>query len=179
MSETLGKHVCRHCKTYATSRWNTCDICVKHMQHPDGTLVTYVWNICNTQIKHMQHTSETAETFGTIHLQHTCIVMATYATSTWNTCNMHVKHLKHLKHMLATCTFSLAPSVYTKIWKRISEARELPKSCQQGIDCVRIETSWFGCSTRIGFLQIAPAVNDRGYDWCWDETCWTLQKEKC
>ena len=32
--------------------------------------------------------------------------------------------------------------------------------------------------TRIGFLQIAPADNDRGYDWCWDETCWTLQKGK-
>ena len=32
--------------------------------------------------------------------------------------------------------------------------------------------------TGIGFLQIAPKNNDRGYDRRWDETCWTLQKGK-
>ena len=32
--------------------------------------------------------------------------------------------------------------------------------------------------TRIGFLQIAPADNDKGYDRRRDKTCWTLQKGK-
>ena len=49
------------------------------MQHLDKTLATYVrnnWNIWN------------------IHLQHTCIAIATYATPIYF-CNIHIKHVQH------------------------------------------------------------------------------------
>jgi hypothetical protein len=62
---------------------NTCNICVKHMQHPDKTLATCVWNICNIQIRHLlQHTFETEETFAKIYhmwqLQHTSETLEIY-----------------------------------------------------------------------------------------------------
>ena len=62
--------------------------------------------------------------------------------------------------------------------RRILEARELLELCQQVIHCMLIETSWFGCNTRISFLQIAPVDNDKGYNQRRDKTCWTLQKGK-
>jgi hypothetical protein len=56
-SETRGKHMCSHCKTYVTlhimcetyttSEWNTCNISVKHMQHSHKTRSTYIWNNWN------------------------------------------------------------------------------------------------------------------------------------
>ena len=42
----------------------------------------------------------------------------------------------------------------------------------------RSETADSDAKTRIGFLQIVPADNDKGYIRCQDETCWTLQKGK-
>jgi hypothetical protein len=82
------KHFESYCKTFATSRQNICNICVKHIKHPDNTcnvrlkkqmkhleemFATYVYShcnifniliyFCNIQIKHLQHTSETLETY--------------------------------------------------------------------------------------------------------------------
>ena len=52
-------------------------------------------------------------------------------------------------------------------------------------DCVikgsvvgRLEITDSDAKTRIGFLQITPADNDKGYAQRWDETYWTLQKGK-
>ena len=48
---------------------------------------------------------------------------------------------------------------------------------KESIAC-RSEPADSDTKTRIGFLQIASADNDKGYDRRWDKTCWTLQKEK-
>ena len=42
----------------------------------------------------------------------------------------------------------------------------------------RSEPADSNVKTRISFLQIAPADNDKGYDRRQDKTCWTLQKGK-
>ena len=68
--------------------------------------------------------------------------------------------------------------VTPKFGRRVTGTRELPRSCQQGINCIQIRISWFECSTGISFLQAAPTGNDKGYDRCQDETWWTLQKGK-
>ena len=49
-----------------------------------------------------------------------------------------------------------------KFGRRIAGTQKLPRLCHQGI----------------GFLQIAPADNDKGYDRRRDKACWTLQKGK-
>ena len=48
---------------------------------------------------------------------------------------------------------------------------------KESIAC-RSEPADLDTKTRIGFLQIAPADNNRGYDRRWDETYWTIQKGK-
>ena len=48
---------------------------------------------------------------------------------------------------------------------------------KESIAC-RSELADSDAKTGIGFLQIAPADNDKGYDRRQDETCWTLQKGK-
>jgi hypothetical protein len=76
--ETRGKYVCSHCKTYSTSRWNTCNIYVK-------IYATSGWNNSKISVKHMQYPHKTRATSawnnGDIWnrgLQHTCIVIATH-----------------------------------------------------------------------------------------------------
>jgi hypothetical protein len=53
------KDVCIAIATYATSRWNTCDIISsKHRKYLKRTLETYMYNhsnICNIQVKHLKH----------------------------------------------------------------------------------------------------------------------------
>jgi hypothetical protein len=51
--------------TFATSRWNTCNIRLKRLKHLKHMLETYVYShnsIWNIQMKHLKHTSETLET---------------------------------------------------------------------------------------------------------------------
>ena len=48
---------------------------------------------------------------------------------------------------------------------------------KESIAC-RSEPTDLDAKTRIGFLQIAPADNDEGYDRRQDKACWTLQKRK-
>ena len=48
---------------------------------------------------------------------------------------------------------------------------------KESIAC-RSELADSDAKTGIGFLQIAPADNDKGYVRRQDETCWTLQKGK-
>ena len=48
---------------------------------------------------------------------------------------------------------------------------------KESIAC-RSEIADSNTKTRIGFLQIAPVDNDKGYDLRRDKACWTLQKEK-
>ena len=48
---------------------------------------------------------------------------------------------------------------------------------RESIAC-RLEPADSDVQTRIGFLQIAPADNDKGNVRRQDETCWTLQKVK-
>ena len=48
---------------------------------------------------------------------------------------------------------------------------------KESIAC-RSEPADSNAKTGIGFLQIAPADNDKGYVRRQDETCWTLQKGK-
>ena len=47
-----------------------------------------------------------------------------------------------------------------------------------GINCVQVGISLFESNTGFGFLQIAPAENDKGYGVRRDKACWTLQKGK-
>jgi hypothetical protein len=75
-------HMCNTRSTFKTCRCNTCNICVKHMQHPDKhtcniclkkideTLETNVSNITVQPLQHMQHTD--------LLLQHLYETLATY-----------------------------------------------------------------------------------------------------
>jgi hypothetical protein len=64
-----------HCKTYATSRQNTCNMCVNICNIQTNTLATYIYNhcnvcnilihFCNIHMKHLQHTCETSKTLET------------------------------------------------------------------------------------------------------------------
>jgi hypothetical protein len=60
------KHLQRICETYATSRYNTYNECLKKkMKHLEQTLETYVYShrnmcnimiyFCNIKMKHLQH----------------------------------------------------------------------------------------------------------------------------
>ena len=42
--------------------------------------------------------------------------------------------------------------------------RELEAPKDHGIDCIKVDISRFEYSTRIDFLRIAPADNDKSYD---------------
>ena len=48
---------------------------------------------------------------------------------------------------------------------------------KESIAC-RLEPADSDAKTRMGFLQIPPADNDKGYIRRQEEICWTLQKEK-
>ena len=66
--------------------------------------------------------------------------------------------------------------------QNLEEESQGPESSQdhvikESIAC-RSEPTDSDAKNRIGFLQIAPADNDKGYVRRQDETCWTLQKEK-
>jgi hypothetical protein len=50
-------------------------------------------------MKHLKYTFETTETLENICLQHTYIIIATYATSQIIFCNIQMKHLKHKSEM--------------------------------------------------------------------------------
>jgi hypothetical protein len=89
------KHLKNHCNTYTTSRKNTCNICVKHMQHLDKytcnihlktneTLRTDVWNISVQPLQHMQHSD--------LLLQHPYETLATYPWNNWKTWNIRLQH---------------------------------------------------------------------------------------
>jgi hypothetical protein len=76
--KTLETYVCNMYvyatsrSTFATSRQNTCNICLEQMKHLEHTLETYVYShynmcnilisFCNIDIQHFQRTSETSET---------------------------------------------------------------------------------------------------------------------
>ena len=76
----------------------------------------------------------------------------------------------------------LTPSarfVFTpKFKRRIAGTRKLSRSCHQGIDCVKVDISWFEYNTVIGFLQIAPADNDKSYDRRQEKHVGLYKKEK-
>ena len=99
--------------------------------------------------------------------------------------NRNNYHLIVLSDMPAICKHAQVCSnscrckcLHKNLEEELQGFRSSQKSCHhQGISCVEIGTSWFRC-TRVGFLQIAPANDDRGYDRRWDETYWTLQKRK-
>ena len=68
--------------------------------------------------------------------------------------------------------------VYTKIQKESQGLKDSQDHViKESITC-RLEPADLDAKTRIGFLQIAPADNDKGYVWRQDKTCWTLQKGK-
>jgi hypothetical protein len=61
--------------TFATYRWNTCNIRLEQMKHLELTLKTYMYSyynicnipiyFCNIDIQHLQYTSKTSETLQT------------------------------------------------------------------------------------------------------------------
>jgi hypothetical protein len=105
-SNMCQKHLKKNLKTLekllqkiCSIQKNTCNICVKHMQHPDK-------HTCNIRLKNRRNIWNKC-------LQHTWIVIPTHAISRstftisiWNTYNLLIKQLKYLKHTLATCAFS-------------------------------------------------------------------------
>ena len=68
--------------------------------------------------------------------------------------------------------------VYTKIWEEECGNSKLPRWCHQGIGCIRIDTSWFRCGTRIGSLPMTSTDNVNKLRLASGETCRTLQKGK-
>ena len=82
----------------------------------------------------------------------------------------------------------LAPLTFTKIYFSLYLHQNLEEESQglessqdhvikESIAC-RSEPADSDAKTRIGFLQIAPADNDKGYARRQDKTCWTPQKGK-
>ena len=68
--------------------------------------------------------------------------------------------------------------VYTKIWEEERENSKLPRWCHQGIDCIRIDISWFRCGTGIGSLRTTSADNANELQLASGKTCRSLQKGK-
>ena len=68
--------------------------------------------------------------------------------------------------------------VYTKIWEGERGNSKLPRLCHQGINCIRVDISWFRCGTRIGSLRMTSADNDNELRLASGNTCRTLQKGK-
>jgi hypothetical protein len=84
-TKTLATYVLKHLKhlhiyvisksIFATSKWNTYNIGLKHMKHLERTCERYMYRhckmcnvsiyICNIDIKHLQHISEISETLET------------------------------------------------------------------------------------------------------------------
>jgi hypothetical protein len=109
-NETLAKICTKHLKTletytcnmhayatsrsiFATTKQNTCNICLEQIKHLKHTLKTYVYSgasACCLAIT-------------------TCAIsQSTFATSIYKTYNIPQKHIKHLKHAhIATCAFSV------------------------------------------------------------------------
>ena len=68
--------------------------------------------------------------------------------------------LERIHNELITSHNMLKEDVYTKIWKKSRRDSKAPKI--MSIAC-RSELTDSDAKTRIGFLQIAPADNDKGY----------------
>jgi hypothetical protein len=77
-------------QSYGTSKWNTCNVCVKYMQYPDkhtcnmrleNTDETYLWNTRNICLQHVSETIATYATSPDLLLQHPYETNATYI---WN-----------------------------------------------------------------------------------------------
>ena len=68
--------------------------------------------------------------------------------------------------------------VYTKIWEEERRKSKLLRLYHQGIDCIRIDISWFRCGTGIGSLRMMSADNDNELRLASGNTCRTLQKGK-
>jgi hypothetical protein len=101
----LIKHLKYASKALAKTPKNTWNHC-KYMQHRDKSLTTYAWNICNIQISTLATYIKNGWNIGNKSVQHTCIIIATYATSRStsatsirSTSNIPMKHMKHLKHV--------------------------------------------------------------------------------
>jgi hypothetical protein len=84
-------NMCNTRSTFATSRWITCNIQPKHLQHTFETLAKHLKTL-ESHCKHMQHTDETLITYVWKHMQHPDKTLATYVwkidetfgTEAWN-----------------------------------------------------------------------------------------------
>ena len=65
-----------------------------------------------------------------------------------------------------------------KFGKKDAGTRKLLRLCHQGIDCIRIDISWFRCGTRISSLWMTSADNDNELRLASGNMCRTLQKGK-
>ena len=76
--------------------------------------------------------------------------------------NKRLRYGEHVNRNFGIKSFlsqNCGACVYTKIWEEERENSKLPRLCHQGIDCIRINISWFRCGTGIDSLRMTSVDN--------------------